>query len=385
MGERPGSQRSSFESASFKVAERDYRILIDSIRDYAIFMLGPDGRIETWNSGAEALHGYSSDEAVGERLAMLSIDDDRAAGKPARRLAMAQAVGRAEDEGWRARKDGSRFWASSVLTALWDGSRLLGFAEVTRDLTARRRADVARAEALARTEALLAEAQKVETVGRVSAAIAHEFNNVLSVILMYCDLLANDLGPAQGPLADVQEIEKAASRAARLTQQLLQYTRRRTVARHPVDLSEVVTGIEGMLRRPLGPAIELVLELTRPLPVVMADRLSLEQTLLILTSNACDAMPGGGTLTIRTCVERGEGGAESSVVIAVADTGIGMDEATQARCFDPFFSTKGASDRAGMGLAIALANVRQSGGVLRMKSVPGKGTTMRIAIPHAAI
>ena len=303
MGEGQAPKRATtFESASFKVAERDYRILIDSIADYAIFMLGPDGRVETWNSGAAALHGYEPDEIVGERLAALHTEEDRATGEPGRKVALAQAEGRAETEGWRVRKDGSRFWASSILTALWDGPRLLGFAEVTRDLTARHAADEAARASLARAAALLRDAQQTQSVGRLSGAIAHDFNNSLSVILTYCDLLVSDLGPGSGPGDDVLEIQKAAARMARMTQQLLTFSKRRSPGSQPFDLSDLVAGVEGVVRTLVGDAISVTCDLQRPLGVT-ADRLSIEQALLALASNARDAMPAGGTLAITTSPE----------------------------------------------------------------------------------
>jgi PAS domain S-box-containing protein len=386
MGERQSTKRSTFESASFKVAERDYRILIDSIRDYAIFMLGPDGRVETWNAGAAALHGYSADEVVCSHLALLHCEEDRATGQEARQLTFARLDGRSESEGWRIRKDGTRFWASSVLTALWDGERLVGFAEVTRDLSARREADEANAAALSRAQDLLREAQRMESVGRLSAAVAHDFNNALSVILTYCDLLTNDLGPAQGPVADVLEIQKAAARAARLTQHLLTFSRRRSLAPEAVDLNELVVGIEGVVRKSAGDRVALAFRLQRPLPPALGDRLGLEQALLHLVANARDAMRdviGGGQLTIATAVEPVEAGAEgvARVVLTVTDTGVGMDEATQARCFEPFFTTKAPGEAAGLGLALVQATVRHPGGQVRIQSAPGKGTTVSMYLP----
>jgi PAS domain S-box-containing protein len=384
MGERQGIKRSTFESASFKVAERDYRILIDSITDYAIFMLGPDGRVETWNAGAVSLYGYASDEMVGERHACLCTEEDRATGAPSRRLAEAQSVGRSEMEGWRIRKDGSRFWASSVLTALWDGAQLLGFAEVTRDLSARHLEDEAKEQALSRAEDMLLDAQRLESVGRLSAAVAHDFNNALSVILTYCDLLTSDLGPAKSPVADVVEIQKAASRAAKLTQQLLTFSKRRSLAPQPLDLSDVVAGIAGLLRKTAGEKVDVVLALERPLPRVVADRGGLEQALVSLVANARDAMPEGGCVTVATRgeakdVERGSG---PTVVLAVTDMGVGMDEATLARCFEPFFTTKAPGEGAGLGMTIVQATARQNGGQVRVQSAPGRGTTVKIHLPN---
>jgi PAS domain S-box-containing protein len=381
VGERQAPKRATtFESASFKVAERDYRILIDSIADYAIFMIGPDGRVETWNSGAAALHGYAPDEIVGERLAALHTEEDRAAGEPARKVALAQAEGRAESEGWRVRKDGSRFWASSILTALWDGPRLLGFAEVTRDLTARRAADEATRASLARAEELLRDAQRTESIGMLSSAVAHDFNNSLSVVLTYCDLLVNDLGLASGPGDDVVEIQKAAARMARMTQQLLTFSKRRSSGSQPFDLSDLVAGVEGVVRRIAGDAIRVTCDLQRPLGVT-ADRLSIEQGLLALVSNARDAMPAGGTLAITTSTEPVETdlGRGSYGVVTVTDTGTGMDDATLARCFEPFFTTK--RDGTGAGLATVLATARQSGGHVRIQSTPGAGTTVKLYLP----
>jgi PAS domain S-box-containing protein len=386
-GSAINTKRTTFDSASFKVAERDYRILVESIEDYAIVMLGPEGRVETWNAGALALKGYSADEIVGGHFSVFYPEEDRAAGKPERLLDVAAAAGRVEDEGWRVRRDGSRFWASVVITALRDGPRLVGFAKVARDLSDRHRAQVALEEALVRTEEQLRQAQKMEAVGRLASAVAHDFNNVLSVILTYCDLLATDLGPGAEAASDVEEIQKAAVRGARLTGQLLTFSRRQSVTPRVLDLNDVVAGVESLLRKLAGEQISLVFSPGRPLGAVLADRTGLEQVLMNLVVNARDAMPAGGTLTIETSQVAsfeggGERGAAPHAILAVTDTGVGMDDETRTHIFEPFFTTKAPGEGTGLGLATVLGVVKQCGGHIRVQTERGRGTTFRIYLPE---
>ena len=247
--------------------------------------------------------------------------------------------------------------------------------------------------ALRRSEEQLRQSQKMEVVGRLAGGIAHDFNNILSVILSYSDLLAAELetdGPMQGY---VEEIKGAGLRAKELTRQLLAFGRGLVLQPRVVDLNEVVAGMEKMLRHVIGEDVELT---SLPAPVrckIMVDPGQMEQVIMNLAVNARDAMPQGGKLTIETAaIPRQEPGAAQRqgvkpsgprVMLAICDTGTGMNEATQARIFEPFFTTKEAGKGTGLGLATVFGIVQQSRGTISVDSEPGKGTTFKVHLPAA--
>ncbi len=243
-----------------------------------------------------------------------------------------------------------------------------------------------------RMEDKLRQAQKMEAVGRLAGGVAHDFNNVLSVILSYATMAVESLDPSNPLYEDLSEIEKAGRRAAELTGQLLAFSRRQVLQPRVVDLNQSLAGIERMLRRLLGEDVELIIRPAPSLWTVKVDPGQIEQVLMNLAVNARDAMPGGGTLTIETSnVEPPSGGAQGPssvkhgphVRLTVADTGEGMDEATRSRIFDPFFTTKEVGKGTGLGLATVLGIVEQSGGSIRVKSDPGAGTTFSLLFPRA--
>jgi PAS domain S-box-containing protein len=242
-------------------------------------------------------------------------------------------------------------------------------------------------------ESQLRQSQKMEAVGRLAGGIAHDFNNILSVVLTCGEFLLEDMKAVDPGRADVEEICKAATRAASLTRQLLMFSRQQVLAPRVLDLAAVATSIEGMLRRVLGEDIELVLGSDAPESRVRADPGSIEQVLMNLVVNARDAMPTGGRLTVWTRNETlGEGFAALAgelgatlgrhVVLSVTDTGTGMDAATQARIFEPFFTTKAVGKGTGLGLSTVFGIIQQSGGHIRVRSEPGNGTTFNIYLPQ---
>jgi len=263
-----------------------------------------------------------------------------------------------------------------------------GAVMVLRDTTARRQAE----EAARKAEDRLVRAQKLDAIGQLAGGIAHDFNNLLAVILSYCSLLADELPPGESQRADVEQIQQAATSAASLTRQLLAFSRQQVLEMRPLDLNSVVEDVVRMLKRTLGEHIELASVLHPDTGLVLADRGQLEQVLMNLAVNARDAMPVGGKLTIetsRTEVSEGESATRSSispgeyVVLAVTDTGTGMDEATKARIFEPFFTTKERGRGTGLGLATVYGIVRQSGGYLTVYSELGRGSTFRVFLPIA--
>jgi PAS domain S-box-containing protein len=356
------------------------RLLVNGVKDYAIYMLDPAGNVTSWNAGAEHINGYKSDEVLGKNFSAFYEHADVQSGRPQEALLTAARAGRSEEEGWRVRKDGSKFWASGVLSPIHDSAgALLGFAKITRDLTERRK-----------LEEQLHQAQKLEATGSLAAGVAHDFNNVLSVVLSYSELLASGLKAGDPMLEDLRQIRAAGLRAAALTRQLLAFSRQQALQPQIVDLTAVVGTMEKMLRRLIGEDVTLTTICSPSLGRVLVDPGQMEQVIMNLVVNARDAMPSGGTLTIETSevalddkYASDHVGAKAGphVLLSVNDTGIGMDKESQARLFEPFFTTKEPGKGTGLGLSTVFGIVRQSGGTIQVSSEPQKGTSFKIYLP----
>jgi PAS domain S-box-containing protein len=369
-------------NAAIRQCETRFRVFVNGVRDYALYMLDPSGHVVSWNAGAERVKGYVAQEILGKHLSVFYEPDDVKDGRPQRTLAAAAATGRAEDEGWRVRKDGSTFWANVVLAPIHNATGvLLGFAKVTHDLTERRH-----------LEEQLHQSQKMEAIGILAGGLAHDFNNLLSIVLSYSDLLAADLRDDDPMRGDLGEIHHAGLRGVALMRQLLAFSRQQVLHPRLVDLTQVVQGMDRMLRRLIGEDVELSVICAPVLGKVLVDPGQMEQVIMNLAVNARDAMPGGGKLTIETAevvLDQEYASAHPGVkpgphiMLAVSDTGAGMDEATQARMFDPFFTTKEAGKGTGLGLATVFGIIRQSCGTIEACSEPAKGTEITIYFPTA--
>jgi PAS domain S-box len=500
------------EAESRAVSDRRFRVLVEQVRDYAIFMVDPEGRLTTWNEGVRRLLGYDEREFLGQHGEILFTPEDRDRGEPERELRTAAQEGRASDDRWLVRKDGSRFWATGITARLNDSAgELIGFSKVFRDLTEEKEAgdrlrdsetrlrvalraarmgiwrwhlptnsqrvdgSMARLLGLGDGEVVesyeqfrehihpddqdrvdaaflqaardggdmhvefrvvwpdgslrwlsdhgevvsnasgtpeyftgaavdvterklaeerLAQAQRMDAVGRLAGGVAHEINNMMQVILGFSTMLLDTL--KHDPRADeVRHVHRAATRAATITSQLLAFSRRQQLRPQVLDVNQLIGETEHMLRRVLGEDKVFVLDLAEDPGHVRADRGQLEQVLLNLTLNARDAMPLGGTFTISTrnvslptrsatASLEDELPSGSYVRVSVTDTGHGMDAATRARVFEPFFTTKPVGEGSGLGLATVFGIVRQSGGTVRLHSDPGEGTTFNIYLPQVA-
>ena len=301
-------------------------------------------------------------------------------------MKIAAEEGRFEKEGWRIRKDGSRFWASVVIDAIRDeGGTLIGFAKVTRDITEKKQAGRSLEEA---REALF-QAQKLEAIGQLTGGIAHDFNNLLMVILSSMELLRRRL-PDDGKVVSLLDnAMHAANRGAALTQRMLSFARRQDLNQKAVNLPELVLGMTDLLQRSLGPSIRIESRFPMGLPKIQTDPNQLEAALLNLAVNARDAMPAGGPLIISAREENLPAGHRLRldpgryVCLSVEDRGEGMSEDILARATEPFFTTKGVGKGTGLGLSMVQGFAEQCGGRLVLRSDKGSGTTIEIWLPAA--
>jgi PAS domain S-box-containing protein len=382
------TERRAAEDA-LRQTQEQFRLLVQGVTDYALYMLDATGQVSSWNAGAERIKGYAPDEVIGQHFSRFYTEEDRAAGLPARGLATAAREGRWESEGWRVRKDGSRFWAHVVLDAIRDDAgRLVGFAKITRDITERREAE----QKLEETREALFQSQKMEAVGQLTGGVAHDFNNLLTVIIGGLDTIARSPPGDAVRIGRALEMSRhAAERAASLTSRLLAFSRRQPLEPIPTDLNALVSGMTDLLHRSLGEQVELEGALASDLWTVEVDQNQLESAILNLAVNARDAMPGGGKLTIETGnAYLGEAytavDAEVSpgpyVMLAVSDTGAGMSREVMTRVFEPFFTTKELGRGTGLGLSMVYGFVKQSGGHVTIYSEPGEGTCVKLYFPR---
>ena len=369
--------------AALRQSQEQFRLLVQGVTDYAIFMLSREGFVSSWNLGAQRIKGYAPEEIIGQHFSRFYTEEDQKAGRPREALAVAARTGRVEREGWRVRKDGTKFFAHVVIDAIYnpDGS-LFGFAKITRDITERRNA----ARALEEAREALLQSQKMEAIGHLTGGIAHDFNNLLMAIQGSLELLQRRL-PGNDPKV-VRLIDNAIQgtrRGAALTQRMLAFARRQELELATVDVRDVVQQMTYLLQSSLGPTVRVETSFPPELSKVTADANQLELAILNLAINGRDAMPTGGTITIGATERADVPGLKAGnyVCISVTDTGTGMNEETLQRAMEPFFTTKGVGKGTGLGLPMVHGMAEQSGGKLTLKSQLGVGTVAELYLPVA--
>jgi PAS domain S-box-containing protein len=365
-------------------SEQQFRLLVQGVTDYAIYMMDPGGHVSSWNAGAERIKGYKPEEIIGQHFSRFFRRKDREAGLPDKAIKCAMEEGRYESEGWRIRKDGTRFWANAVVDAIHDeAGKLVGFAKITRDITEKRVAEQNLVEA--REE--LFQAQKMETVGQLTGGMAHDFNNLLMAIQGSLDLLNKRIPFSRDTAPLIANALQATQRGASLTQRMLAFSRKQELKFDSVDVIELIKGMTDLLQRSLGPTIIVETQFPAKLPPVRSDANQLASAILNLALNARDAMPRGGFLTIGARICAGDRTthpdlkAAQYVCLWVQDEGEGMDEETLVHAVTPFFTTKGVGKGTGLGLPMVQGLMAQSQGKLALRSKKDEGTIAELWLP----
>jgi PAS domain S-box-containing protein len=356
------------------------RMLVQGVRDYAIYMLDTHGTITSWNPGARAIKGYEEEEAVGQHFSLFYTDEDRKRDAPAAALTTSLREGKFEAEAQRVRKDGSLFWAHVLIDPIFNEvGEHVGFAKITRDIDEKKLAE----QELRHTQEALLQSQKLQALGELAGGIAHDFNNLMTVMRGSADFLLKqpDL-PLEKRNRYLNVMLETAERATSLTSQLLAFARRQPLEPEVIDLSVRLDAMGEMLQRTLGSLYDLQLNLAAELWPVELDPTGLEAALLNAVLNARDAMPEGGRITIATRnSSRAQG---DGVLLSVSDTGEGIPPETLKRVFEPFFTTKPAGKGTGLGLSQIHGYAVQSGGTATIQSKRGEGTTVELWLPRTS-
>jgi PAS domain S-box-containing protein len=364
-------------------SDATFRKLVEGIADYAIYTLNLNGVVMTWNAGAERIKGYTAGEIIGQNFARFYTEEDQETELPKRALATAARIGKFEAEGWRVRKDGSRFWASAIIDAIHDGSgAVVQFAKITCDLTERRLA-----------EERMRQSQKMDAVGQLTGGVAHDFNNLLTIIGGNIQTAQRQFGGTSAQLDELlSRALRGTERATTLVHRLLAFSRQQPLDPRPVDVNKLVINMSDLLVRTIGESIKIETVLSAGLWPIAADTNQLENALLNLAVNARDAMPAGGKLTIETAnalldeayaASNQEVAPGQYIMLAVTDSGYGMTPDVIAKAFDPFFTTKKTGEGTGLGLSQVYGFVKQSRGHIKLYSEPGQGTTVKLYFPRA--
>ncbi|MBS0232019.1 MAG: response regulator [Proteobacteria bacterium] len=403
---------------ALRASEAHLQGVLASATDYAIIRLDEQGAITGWNSGAVAIFGWSTEEALARDISFIFTEADRKAKAPSAEQALAKSSGRADDKRWHIRKDGSLFYAVGVMTLLSQPAAP-GFLKILRDQTAQYEVEKAlhdlnvnlerrvteRTRELeaaniqlkqeiaerARAEDQLRQRDKMDAIGQLTGGIAHDFNNVLAVVMAGLGLIERQLARGDTDVSKyIQSVMESAKRAADLTQSLLAFSRQQPLAPDSLVINQLVSKMTDILRRTLGENINIQTVLAAGLWRTWIDASQLENAILNLAVNARDAMEEGGKLTIETAntsidddyatthdIPLGE-----YVMLAVTDTGVGMTRDVREKAFEPFFTTKKVGKGTGLGLSQVFGFVRQSGGYVRIYSELGMGTAVKVYLPR---
>ncbi|WP_115561617.1 PAS domain-containing sensor histidine kinase [Xanthomonas arboricola] len=362
---------------------RQCQLLVQSVSDYAIYMLDTGGYVRSWNPGGERIKGYTAADVLGSHFSRFYLPEDAQRDEPMQNLDIAKRQGRLAAEGWRVRKDGSRFWASVVIEPVVEFGVLVGFAKITRDVTDRHDAQ----RLLQQAQHALLHSQKVEALGRLTLGMAHDFNNLLTVMVTSLDLIALRAGDDARTRMLVEAAQTAVDRGTLLTRQLLAFARGQRLVPERHAANAVVTRTLELLRRACPTAVTLSLDFADALPDVCVDPGQLEAALLNLVFNSCDAMSAGGAITVITAAQQRvapsapPGATRRYVSIAVRDNGPGMSAQVAQCASEPFFTTKDVGKGSGLGLSQVYGFASQSGGFVDLETAPGCGTTVTLFLP----
>jgi PAS domain S-box-containing protein len=363
--------------ADFDAGENQFRLLVNGVTDYALYMLTPAGIVANWNAGGQRIKGYTPDEIIGQNFSRFYTPADQAAGKPARALKIAEQTGHYVEEGWRVRKDGSFFWASVVIDPIRDADGgLVGFAKITRDISERREAQ----QKLEEVQRQLAESQKMDALGQLTGGVAHDFNNLLMIVSGNLHRVKQEVTSERALLA-LSAIEIATERAASLTRQLLTFARRQNVNPQTIAVAERIMAVREVLASALGGMIRMEIDIEPGTWPVFVDPTEFETALINLVVNARDAMAEGGTLT----VSARNVPANAQVVVSVVDSGEGIPADVLGKVFDPFFTTKPLGKGTGLGLSQVHGFAHQAGGKVEIASTLGEGTNVSIYLPRGTV
>ena len=382
------AERRKAEAALLE-SEQRFRLFIQGVTDYAIYLLDPEGLISNWNMGAQRIHQYTAAQIVGQHFSRFYPEEEQQQGEPARALQVAAYEGKYMAEGSRVRRDESVFWASTLIEAIRNEvGTLVGYAVITRDSTERREAE----KALGRAQEQLAQSQKMEALGQLTGSIAHDFNNLLMIMSGHAQILRRRLSDPK-LLQAVEAIHSAASRGESLTRQLLAFSRRQPLSPVVVDMKQRIEAVRDMLVGSLRGNIELKCDIPDNIWPVEVDIAELELALVNIAVNARDAMPGGGTITLsarNVTLKKSDGVDQLEgdfIALAMSDSGVGIAPDVLAKIFEPFFTTKPLGKGTGLGLAQVYGFSRQSGGTVVAKSAVGSGTTLTVYLPrsHAGV
>ncbi len=367
IGEHKNTEKTLRES------EENYRMLVGSVKDYAIFRTTPEGIISSWNEGVKAIKGYEADEVIGKHISIFYPEKDIKSRKIEHALQKAKEDGEYEDEGWRVKKDGSRFWANVVIAAIYDDSgNLKGYTEVTRDFTNRKQ-----------TEKALLQSEKLKSVGTITAGISHEFNNILAIISGNVQLLEGVYKDDSVLNNALNIIMKAAGDGAEISSNMLKFTKTAqdskalvssdisALIRHSIDFTKPRWKNEAQAK---GINYEIDTESMMRVPPIMCKSVEIREVFINIINNALDVMPGGGSITFCTW------SIDDTVFVSVTDSGEGMTDDVKKNIFDPFFSTKGVAGT-GLGLSTVYGIVIRHGGKIDVYSEIGKGTTFTLQLP----